>query len=991
MRRLYLPVLRPKIGGLDGHHALFAAEVPFLPDWIRGEVFAGTSRAERVAEIIQRQIQFISALAHLPSDHTALDLRFVYRSSRHGLGALRVGFLGRGSGPSEADAQDQAHKVWQTLRWVIPPEYPLNPVLDDQRDASTRFDSLYTPFEPKNLAEIRKGERYLHDHPLKYLPCPFYPRPDSMIQVCRALLHYNRDCLISICLVPTTLQDTEIQVLEERLATIRQYALSYPEQAARVAVEDMQDITDDIIESAETPTFHPFALQPPMDMLSMAGAHVYERLLRAPHLLAVKVQIASNEPIPDGIIHTLGADLSTPSAIDRDSLYFSDYKVLRPADDAQSRLARWDLQYLALTRPRWHPTPPDQESPFDLLRHLASPEEASAAFRLPVIQDNAWIGIPTRTVNPFYPTPVYSSLLRERQTAVAPATPATSAVSSPSRIELHLGTIVEEPERRERSYSYPIPIKDLVKHALIVGVTGSGKTTTCLYLLKQLWPFVPFLVIEPAKSEYRSLLRQKPNEAKDLLVFTVGDDETGKLRFDPFRVPVGVSVATHISLLVSCFAAAFPMGGVLEILLTRAFREAYRDLYGPDDGQILHSDDTRPPTPPGFLKTIAAKAAYHLQYYQGEVQGNLKGALTNRLEWLQDSVIGRTINPQSEEQYIEIEDLLQKPTVIELRRLADNNEKALLMALLLAMIAEYYEYTLPELGADAPKQGVEGLRHVTLVEEAHRLLAHVPLTLNPEVANSKGKAIELFIEMLAELRSRGEGILIAEQIPTKLISDAIKNTNLKIVHRITPEDDRLVLGATMNLDEKQRQFITLLQPGQAAVFQEEFEAAVLVQVPDCRMHWADQYREVSIEQGIQLDDAEALYQISSISDTQVREHMQILVEQGFVGTGIFRGWSEEVCQHCWHQCLYRQDIPLERYTKVKWDKQLPDLMNKRQWEDLEKSIEEFLGKLGVSRIERGHIYCYLAYLAHLAEKNRESSIMQDALRRFGQIDQKGRN
>lgn len=995
----YLRVLSPKAGGLDGYHALFAAEVPFLPNFFAGETFAGTTRSERMAEIIQRQVQFISALAHLPSGRTALDLRFVYRPSDRELGTLRVGFVGRGSGPSEDAARQQAHEVWQTLQWVFPPEYPLEPAMEGNGDAGKRFDGLYAPFEPRHLAEIRKGERYLKEHPLKYLACPFYPRPDSMVQICRALMQNNHNCLISICLIPITLKDEEIQILEQTLEAIRHPTLSLTEQAMKGLIEEMQEVIGDLAPE----TLRLYAPEALSDMLSAAGVRLYERLLRAPHLLAVKIQIASDEPIPEGIVHALGADLSTPPAEDRENLQLSGYNVVSPEDTTQRQFALWDLEYLALTSPRWNPAPPPQEAPFEIIQHLVTPEETSAAFRLPVVQDNAWIGISTRIISPFYPTPVYSSLLREKKKGSVEAM--RPGVAGP-RLELELGIIIEEPNRRDQSQPYPIPIRDLVKHALIVGVTGSGKTTTCLHLLTQLGSHrVPFLVIEPAKCEYRALIRQKPEGADELLVFTVGDDETGKLRFDPFRVPIGVNVATHISLLTSCFAAAFPMGGPLEILLTRAFREAYRDLYGPDDGRILRCGDCPPSTPSHFLSYIAKKAERYIRNYEGELRGNLTAALQNRLEWLQDGIIGRTINPNPGERYIEIDELLQKPAIIELRRLADNNEKALLMAFLLTMMAEYYEYTLPELGCDAPVRGVEGLRHVTLIEEAHRLLANIPLTLNPEVANSKGKAIELFIEMLGELRSRGEGIFIAEQIPTKLVSDAIKNTNLKIMHRITPEDDRLVLGATMNLDERQRRFITILLPGQAAVFREEFEAAVLVQVPDCRRQWAEVWRqELRTEKGVELDEMQALREVSDMSDREIQTHMQRLAEEGYFGSvmpqslvsekagevgPLFLGWNQEACQYCWDSCVYRNQIPLSRDSKRKWDDLLPSMIKGERWEELKNVSEKFLSSLGLSKVESGHVYCYLAFLASVTESNLRSPKMQAALQHFGRIEHAG--
>jgi hypothetical protein len=144
-----------------------------------------------------------------------------------------------------------------------------------------------------------------------------------------------------------------------------------------------------------------------------------------------------------------------------------------------------------------------------------------------------------------------------------------------------------------------------------------------------------------------------------------------------------------------------------------------------------------------------------------------------------------------------------------------------MMALLLNAITEHY-------------QSVRGpssdLVHVTLVEEAHRLLARSAGGKSAEDAQAKEKAAEAFANTLAENRKYGEGVIIAEQIPSKLVQDAVKNTNLKIMHRLTAEDDRRYLGETMGMDEKQRVFATRLQVGEALLYSDEFAEAAHVRI-----------------------------------------------------------------------------------------------------------------------------------------------------------------
>jgi DNA helicase HerA-like ATPase len=126
-----------------------------------------------------------------------------------------------------------------------------------------------------------------------------------------------------------------------------------------------------------------------------------------------------------------------------------------------------------------------------------------------------------------------------------------------------------------------------------------------------------------------------------------------------------------------------------------------------------------------------------------------------------------------------------------------------------------------------------------VIEEAHRLLE------NPggggrggEVvgADARTKAVALFVDMLAEIRAFGQGIMIVEQIPTKLADAAIKNTNLKIMLRLTSRDDRDYLGEAMNFNEEQKQFVSTLRAErngqvQYVAFDENVDQPVLLSLP----------------------------------------------------------------------------------------------------------------------------------------------------------------
>ena len=192
---------------------------------------------------------------------------------------------------------------------------------------------------------------------------------------------------------------------------------------------------------------------------------------------------------------------------------------------------------------------------------------------------------------------------------------------------------------------------------------------------------------------------------------------------------------------------------------------------------------------------------------------SLRGALKARLNSLTMSMKGKLLNS---EEKIPFEDLMEKKVVFELEAFADNDEKAFIMSLLLGRIyqirqAEYQRAM--ESGDKLP----HGLRHIVVLEEAHRLLAKSEGKGELQ-ANPRAKAVETFSDMLAEVRSYGQGLIIVDQIPSKLTPEVMKNTEVKIVHRLLAKDDREVVGATMNLQKDQIEDLARHKTGEATMY-----------------------------------------------------------------------------------------------------------------------------------------------------------------------------
>ena len=379
----------------------------------------------------------------------------------------------------------------------------------------------------------------------------------------------------------------------------------------------------------------------------------------------------------------------------------------------------------------------------------------------------------------------------------------------------------------ELKNDYRMDRDDLTRHALIVGITGGGKTNTAKSILNSLWndpqEKIPFLVIESAKREYWELRNIQGFE--DLIVFTLGAEQQGnsvKYRLNPFECPAGVSLQTHIDYLLSAFQAAFVLYPPMPYALETAVYEVYSDKGWDISENTNRYGRTLYPTMSDLYEKI--EVVVDRLGYDKEVQANVKAALKARIHSLMIGGKGAMLDTQRS---VPIGSLLDHPVVMELEDLGDDNTRSFVIGMLLVQL---YEFRKSQMNTDSQK-----LRHILLVEEAHRLLKNVP-EVN-EGNNSRAQSIEFFCNMLAEIRTYGQGIIISDQVPTKLAPDTIKNTNLKIVHRTVAEDDRITMGRSMNMTEAQIQYLSALERGFAAVYSEGDNKPKNVKFPLIKPHY----------------------------------------------------------------------------------------------------------------------------------------------------------
>jgi len=389
---------------------------------------------------------------------------------------------------------------------------------------------------------------------------------------------------------------------------------------------------------------------------------------------------------------------------------------------------------------------------------------------------------------------------------------------------VEVGTILDRNLMPAGTFS--LPAGSLNRHVFVCGATGSGKSQTVRSLLEAATGAgIPWLVVEPAKAEYRLMAARLPGT--EVIAIRPGDPDAIAAGLNPLEPAADGQGArfplqTHADLVKALFTASFqaeePFPQVLGAALTRVYEDAGWDLALGEPRRA--GSEAAYPALSGLAR--AAEQVISQIGYSQRVTDDVLGFVRVRLASLRHGTTGRFLQDGHP---IDFDALLAKNVVLEIEDVGDDADKAFLMGTVLIRLIEHLRLT-------REARTGPGLRHLTVIEEAHRLLrSHEPAGQG-RGGGAAGHAVELFAGLLAEIRAYGEGLIIAEQIPARLIPDVIKNTAVKIVHRLPAADDREAVAATMNATGPQSRYLATLPPGQAAVFADGMDFPVLVQVKD---------------------------------------------------------------------------------------------------------------------------------------------------------------
>jgi DNA helicase HerA-like ATPase len=719
----------------------WGAIIPAIPDLISLEQSrTGMGYETALNQLLQAQKQWISQL--YGDSNFTLSWRLI--TTGNSQAELIFGLVGKTEGNDPEKTIISARNFFNKVRDTFPNGYPLEPCENPEQ-----LNLLRLPFLAKNLAEFRKNITNLSSINHNDIPDQTGAKIDSWIpnnsnfqELFRALVNHPNPAGICINLHSTKLTTEETKLIADQARLYANIAsITRSESNQNRVVSSSVSYQEKLLEAEQA---------------SQAWTKLQNNLKNP---FELTISIISESELPQSIIACL------QSAINGNNNQENNQEKI--TGSGEIILAKTEVQkiiihqnWLDLTLHRWQ-----NHSNFNRLPWLFNAEEIHSIFRLPIADRNGVWGLPSVKGAKDY-----------RRLQEISKTPS----------DLLIGNL-------------KLSKKQLTQHLLICGVPGSGKTNTSLYLLEKLWAkhLIPWLVLEPAKTEYRGL-KTVNSLQKDLLIFSLGDERVSPFRFNPFELPNGINLDSHLGALLDLFSVSMSMWGPLPNVVEQLIQEAYQRK-----GFTLLGDNSKL-EPPCFsdvvnlIPEIVPKLGY-----KKETTDEITAAISVRLNKFCRGSLGQMLNTNKS---VNFDELMQVPVILEMSQITNSDDRAFIMGLILNRCYQYWT---------ARRQEATGeLKHFLLVEEAHNLLGNVGESSDQEQANPKGKAVKNFANMLAEVRGFGQGIAIAEQNPQGLVPDVMVNTNIKIAHRVVESKNRESLANSMLMTPQQEKALASLKVGQ---------------------------------------------------------------------------------------------------------------------------------------------------------------------------------
>jgi hypothetical protein len=275
-------------------------------------------------------------------------------------------------------------------------------------------------------------------------------------------------------------------------------------------------------------------------------------------------------------------------------------------------------------------------------------------------------------------------------------------------------------------------------------------------------------------------------------------------------------VLEHIDRIIEIFNACWPMYAAMPAILKDSILAAYENI-----GWDLFNSENKysPELYPTFADVLAElKNILNNSEFHDDAKGNYKGALETRIKSLTNGIVGEIFSYNENGDEV----LFDEDTIIDISRIGSQETKALIMGILIMRLNEYR--------MSKGEQPNSSLKHVTVLEEAHNILKNSTTNQNIEGGNVAAKAVEMISNSIAEMRTYGEGFIIADQSPNAVDISAIRNTNTKIIMRLPETEDRKTAGKASAMKDNQIDEIAKLPTGVAVVYQNNWEEPVLCKI-----------------------------------------------------------------------------------------------------------------------------------------------------------------
>lgn len=387
--------------------------------------------------------------------------------------------------------------------------------------------------------------------------------------------------------------------------------------------------------------------------------------------------------------------------------------------------------------------------------------------------------------------------------------------ANPDRKKIKMGSVFHMGQTENTPVE--LDFESLTSHCFVTGSTGSGKSNTVYHLIERVSTganAIPFLVIEPAKGEYRDQFRQLPG----INLFTTNPQIDELLKLNPFSFCPEIHILEHLDKLVEIFNTCWEMYAAMPAILKEAMEEAYVSK-GWDLLNSVYTGGKDPEFPTFHDVLQQLPKIINRSSYSADTKGDYIGSLVTRVSSMTNGIYGQIFCDDFE---VENATLFDQPTIVDLSRVGSSETKSLIMGVLILKLNEYR--------MAKAKHGNSHMRHITVLEEAHNILKNTSHTQGAAGSTVIAKSVEMIVNGIAEMRTYGESFIIVDQSPTSVDIAAVKNTNTKIIMRLPEKEDCKLAGHAVALNEQQVDELSRLETGVAVVMQNNWEQPVLTKI-----------------------------------------------------------------------------------------------------------------------------------------------------------------